>query len=461
MRRVRSDQRGFTLVEVLVTLALVAALATITISVVDSLFNSNLRANQLLEQQQTIETTYGFFAQRLALAQRNLGDVTGSGANQKIDPLTIGPDQLMFTVNGVCYRVFYLEHEKEIRAATDPNGCQDPDIKPKRLPNEKVPAGHAGAGTTHVTDVNDPLFDPALDGPFVEDDPDTDNVDESALYADASYEISPANTIPPAPDGRPRLKIFQYFDDRDREINFDPEDTECSDPPSTDDSPYCDITNRTKIATVKVNVYVDAVLNSSAARVRARQYSQRFSLNQVCVVQDPNGGNGVTPGTVYDAERVDGLDDDGYRQLSSGDSETYQILQSADPDNAQDAQPLRSRGYATEPTWLRFNGAVAVRAQSGNATAEITVSLHDADTHQLIATDYLADGRREFVYSTPASSGAWQTIPLSGAFQLTDTGPDPSKRVYVKVTVKAVGGSIDYSTSTKHVWLQTEQVARG
>lgn len=165
LTRLKKEQ-GSTVVEVLVVMAIIAILATVTLGLVTSLFDSSLRTSKYLDQNTRIETVYGFFASRMA--STNIGKLgLTNDANTQIDPLTVAGDQFVFQSNGgggtlgasLCYRLMYFKNPvttlqgsfqaNSIWAAVS-SSCAS--VKPTIGPN----------GTSaQISASNDPVLDPA------------------------------------------------------------------------------------------------------------------------------------------------------------------------------------------------------------------------------------------------------------------------------------------------------------
>ena len=114
-----------------------------------------LMGSQRLSRDLDIGEFYGFMRATLAQAD-SIGLADGSG----VEPLSIAGDQFIFQTGRACYRVFYIERLKEIRASTA-DSCSSPAIQPTRGPNELFSDEDSNGDS--FLEPGDPHFDPAID----------------------------------------------------------------------------------------------------------------------------------------------------------------------------------------------------------------------------------------------------------------------------------------------------------
>lgn len=139
-RRARSP-RGFTLIEVLVVLSILGVMATLSVSIIESQLNGEIRQRQTSAQAVGQAQLVSWMSGRLARAT-SVGLPDGAGG---IDPLTLAGDQIVFTTpDGACHRLLFIEAEHQLRARTSASGCDAPGFRPSRGPNQA--GGPADAG---------------------------------------------------------------------------------------------------------------------------------------------------------------------------------------------------------------------------------------------------------------------------------------------------------------------------
>jgi prepilin-type N-terminal cleavage/methylation domain-containing protein len=433
-RSLARDERGFTLIEVLVVIAMIGILTGVTISLIIALFDSNIRAGEYLDQQTTIETMYGFMASRLATAQRPVALTKGSGNSQTVDPLSISGDQLVWeSPDGLCYRVFYVKRLDQIRA-TVATTCTDPKVKPVRGPNQKAANG------TDVAQPTDPDYDIALDKPLGQED-------SSFILASSVSRVPPAN----APQGATNPLVFLTpLGDDNLPLAVDDEASNSSNPNNHSDW-YDSAANREDVASFDVTAYVDPSVGEGAPRVPSRYYRQNISLQQVCNVPGA-GTTGATPGSVVEHLRVDGDPSGGWQTLAAN-AGGYDILAT----NGS-GDPLQSGQITSQNVWLNFNGAVTVRNVTGSF--EIKAELMKADTGD---PDFSAvadkNGRSKFIYSSGVSYSAAQTVPFAGNFQLPGAGAQADTQYIVRISIGKHSNSLDYTTKIDSEFLDYQAIA--
>lgn len=151
----RSNQRGTTLVEMLIVILIMSILSVGMVYLMTALFNSFTQGNQRYLQQTEQGTVVDFFQSKTAgvSASSDLALYEGNGA---VNPVSYAGDQIVFTAHGVCYRIFYLGYKRQLRAAASSDGCGS--IAPVRGPNQEV----AGGGYVE-TNPSAPDRDPVLD----------------------------------------------------------------------------------------------------------------------------------------------------------------------------------------------------------------------------------------------------------------------------------------------------------
>ena len=314
-------------------MSIMAILATVTLSLVTSLFDSSIRTSKYLDQNTKIETLYGFFASRMA--STNVGNIglTKASDPTAIDPLTISGDQFIFTSNGggsttgstICYRVMYFKNNvngaKNFEAGSVwvavASNCDE--IRPTVGPNQ------SGAATS-----SDPVIGSAgvkKGSPF--------------KLADSIQSTNPNSSTGPNLCGGPDigggstqksyttpLVPFAFCNQVLSPLGVASEAT----PTATGN--FYNLSGTTAAARLgevranQVTVYVGQ--QGGSASVPARQYTQVFSLAQVCAVEtevdlslpDPEpwrllgsgvdqipfsstawtkSGSGVDPGIYYDS----------------------------------------------------------------------------------------------------------------------------------------------------------------
>jgi prepilin-type N-terminal cleavage/methylation domain-containing protein len=157
-------QRAFTLIEMLVVIAIISILLVVSASFFTALFSSLIRSQETFSAQALQQTEFGYLNARLAQAtqvgltcgageSQNTGGTCSGGNTTNIDNLTIAGDQVVFKTTTACYRVFYVEQTETLWVASTSYDFLDNNhtvscasIAPTRGPND----------TTSTT--NDPIF---------------------------------------------------------------------------------------------------------------------------------------------------------------------------------------------------------------------------------------------------------------------------------------------------------------
>lgn len=467
----RGRQEGVTLAELMVVLVIISIIALVAVGIMVSLFDSNIRAGQYLSQQQTIETYYGFMASRLAPTQRGQVGLpycvpaqgqsngvcqNGERINSKcvaqaeedglcrtiIDPLSISGDQLVWRSNGYCYRVFYNEQRREIRAAVTSKVCEGRTV-PKRGPNEP----------NNPSDPND-------------DDPALDNLNESFVLASRIIKDKPEGA--PA-DARNPLVIFRYYQasedpntdsptfpvassvatgvpERANSANDRPADFQQATGEVTSVHPfYRELSNRGQVALVKGWAYVAGVDDDEARpRIRDRSYSQIFALNQVCDVEGTGGEDRlITPGTLIESGVV-GADEP---------ASSWEAI----PTNFGDVTDLRANTQTAGQTrLLEFNAQVGMRVQSGTQEAQVLIrALLERRDGQNWVEEADANGNSRFTVSqrVPVGSAVQSVARISGTFKLPAPPPGSSAtRWRVRIQAQRDSGPSNTQLNRSKQW---------
>lgn len=451
------DNSGFTLVELMVVVAILSILGAATVTLISSIFESNVRSQQRLDQQTQIESLYGFLASRMAIAQRPVGLQKNTGCpgdnNPCINPLSIAGDQLLFTSGGVCYRIFYLRDQKSIRGATA-NNCDD--IAPKRGPNETLPDnGQTGGDGDGNWEDGEPYYDAVLDV--------TPGQEGGAFILANNVTSTRPET---APSGYPNpLQIFTYLNEQNRSFgpSFDdnpnkyactegqvPADTTAGTPKANCDVSqwYDTFANRSEILSTDFTAYVAATLTQP--NVAPLVYQQNLSFQQVCSTPG-NGATGITPGTVMT------------RSVKSGAATgSPDITQTYAPVSISASADLESNKVDTQTAWFNYNGQITVAGVTA-APVQVEVRLYrfaEGSSTGTVVSD--STGRQAQVFSlgqTVTGTGNEMSLPFQGAFKLPRQGggDDPGDTYQIRVFVKGESGT--YSRDESKLFLDSEVVA--
>lgn len=458
---------GFTLVELMVVVAILGILGGATVTLISSIFESNVRSQQRLDQQTQVESLFGFLASRMATARRPVGLDKSSGCSGSqtncINPLSIAGDQLVFESGGVCYRIFYLKSQKQIRGATandcgsgTTGGSGANSILPKRGPNEIIADSSANGGNgDNVWQEGETYYDPVLDkapgdpgGPFI-----------------LAYNIE-SDRPNVAPTGYPNpLQIFTYLneDNKSWPTNDAPNKYACvagkvPNPNGGSGEVDCEVSawynkysNRGDIMSTDFTAYIATDIQQPA--IAPLVYQQNMSFQQVC--SDPTAsGSGVTAGTV-DVRKADY----GQEAATPGTISTAYSQVTLATASGSD---LQSGPIATQTAWLNYSGMLTVYTPTGGTDGPVQVKVQlfrtPVDDSESVVND--KDGSGEQIFSLAQTSSEKQSIPLQGAFKLPKDGAsdNPGDTYKIKVFVKG-GSGLKYSRAASELWLNYEVVA--
>jgi prepilin-type N-terminal cleavage/methylation domain-containing protein len=473
------SEKGMTLVELLVVCVLLSILAGISVALISQLFDSNLRSQQAFDQQQTINSTFGFLSAKLATAQRPPNTLTRPcGSGTCIDYRAIGPDQLVFSSGGICYRMTWIKDLRQIRLASS-GSCGDASIRPKRLPNQTIGDAFADLGQSCPTSPSNycelfrlPLsektnaqytgiYDPPLDEV-------TGATPGSSLLA-SGINPPPSDGASPfvfiANNGTSRL-AFTYTGTGS---GVDRNAKNCTlyvisgTPPSPCTTVAPSDPNRTAaddIAQVAVSTYILPTLSTQpVAQAATRLFSQQYSLQQVCAAT-ATGGSTATPGTVYNDDFVKGTPTQAtFRSVVQ--SSSYGTVDLGDASTS----PLQSVGYVPQQNELiKFTGAVNIAGPTAGSVGETdvraTLYQQDGAGAPVVATD--SNGTQNYTFSTqPAVPGrTYATVSLQGTFLVPLNSAQPTRKFFVRVEIRSLSsGTITYSTQATDMWLNTQWVA--
>lgn len=254
------EQRGFTLIEVMIVIVILAVLTAGSLSLVTFIFDSNIRSGQILNQQATVQESFGFMTARLAKVSPPIGTLNSTGA--KINPLSIAGDQVMFRSNGLCVRVWYAKWAEQIRAKTSAS-CTSAAIALVRGPNQTPIRGGNKAQP------GDSDYDVALDT-------------DPGPGANAPFVIA-GGVIPTRPSNantnvypNASLRVFNYQDLS--QVAIDENSSNGINPQAKSDSVstwYNTIGNRDNIGNMIVTEYVVPVTPAGvSSRVAAQAYQR-------------------------------------------------------------------------------------------------------------------------------------------------------------------------------------------
>ena len=452
VKKLLKRKDGFTLVELMVTVVILGILGAATVTLITSIFESNIRSQQRLDQVTQVESLFGFMSSRIAVAQRPIGATKTSGcpngASSCIEPLSIAGDQMMFFSGGNCYRVMYVKQppgttgdkQGQIWASISSN-CEDSSIFPKRGPNEKI--GGQGPGDFAA---DSPYYDKALDLPV-------GSTDAHIVLAKNINNSRPLN----APSDYPNpLRVFAYRDESNKDLNATsphPNNYACSTGGAVPTGNcavsdwYNTFSNKDEIMSVDFTAYVAAALEQPP--VADLVYQQNFSFQQICSV----GGTltGTTKGITTTQGETPGA--------SSGDVALSSAAFSDVKISSTGSSYLRSSNITTQNAWLRYQGQVTVKnipATGAQVKAELyKISDGNADALSSIA-------RNSSTFSLAHAVGSLgESIPLNGAFKLPEGSDSPSDSYQVRVTIKQNGGTAGtYSLDPGELFLTWQVVSR-
>lgn len=479
----RGRQEGITLAELMVVLVIISIIGMVSVGIMVSLFDSNIRSGQYLSQQQTIETYFGFMASRLAPVQRGqiglpycvpaqgqnpnqvcrqgsptspLTDPADPKLNNRcteqaeedgtcrtiIDPLSISGDQLVFRSNGYCYRVFYVEGRQEIRVAVTPGNCSGPTV-PRRGPNQQggsLPADEALDGM-----VNGSAKSFVLASRIVKNRPTNSPVDPDPLEAFYYYAAS-ANF-----EERPNTDPVVHADPPGEIATGIPNRSATTQRPQSTSNLgmlhpfYQELANRGQIAYVKGYAYVAGVDNENARpRVSDRLYTQVFALNQVCDVEGTGDDRLITPGTLVEGGVV------------AANQTNLNYNHSINPGGST-VTPDKQLAYATQVAGqarlIEFTAQTGVKSGGVflNPPAELTMSviLEKKQNGTWTETDD-SNGNSRFEVSQGVPAASSGVVRVSGSFQVPSAVPGgPVDNWRIRVEIKHDSGSNASMTSAK------------
>jgi prepilin-type N-terminal cleavage/methylation domain-containing protein len=446
-----SDERGMTLIELLVVCVLMTILAGITVSLVSTLFNTNIIAQQVLGQQQTTNTLFGFLATKIATAQRPPNSLRRTcGAANCIDYRGIGPDQFLFSSQGMCYRVMWISDLQQIRV-TSAGSCTATTITPKRLPNQTV--GQAFSDLNQACPTTPNNYCSLYRLPVSE----KNNSQYASVYDASLDELTGATPgsqllvsgITATAAGQPSLTPFVFKDDQGTVLPFAYN--------SKDSIPYNNINRMADVASITVSAYVlPTLINQSGVRVATSVTSQNFTLQQVCPttkVVPPPGliyGNSFVQGSPSQATSRTVAQGSTYSTVDVGDSATTALQSAASPQQNE---------------FISFRGALNVAGPTSGSTGEtdVRVSLYQQDGAAAAVTATDTNGNQSFTFAAlppVVSPLAFTTVPVQGKFQVTIDAGHPDRQYFVRMHVRSLsGGTITYSTQADDMWLATQWVA--
>ena len=454
VKKLLQRKDGFTLVELMVTVVILGILGAATVTLITSIFESNIRSQQRLDQVTQVESLFGFMSSRIAVAQRPIGATKTSGCSNGdpscIEPLSIAGDQMMFFSGGNCYRIMYVKQppgttgdkQGQIWAAISSN-CEDSSIFPKRGPNEvingKGPGGFAQDDVEH--------YDKALDDPA-----------SHIVLAKNIDNNRPSNAPSDYPDP---LRVFAYRDESNKDLNATsshPNNYACStggQVPSGSGSElvncavsdwYNTFSHKDDIMSVDFTAYVAAALEQPP--VADLVYQQNFSFQQVCSIG--GGLTSLTKGVAVIQGQAVGLS--GQADLTSSLSEVKL--------NSAGSQFLRSGPITTQTAWLRYQGQITVKNIPATG-AQVKVELYKISDNE---ADAIADGitSNPQTFSLAHQVGAsGETIPLNGAFKLPEGSDSPTDKYQVRVLINQSNGSPGtYSLDPGELFLNWQAVSR-
>jgi prepilin-type N-terminal cleavage/methylation domain-containing protein len=207
-RLIRNGQseRGTTLIEMMVVIAIIGILSIGIVYLMTALFNSSILGQQAAAQQSETSTASSFVGSRV-----NGCTAIGEPDGSNISGVSIAGDQFVCRDDTDCVRAFYVLHslptdEGQLRYATAPlSNCDS--IKPVRGPNETVDPHSGCPAPCYHAEPGDQNYDPVLDDP-----------EESSVLIDFASLSDGANSI--TYENEP----FTYMDADDHVISwFTPE----------------------------------------------------------------------------------------------------------------------------------------------------------------------------------------------------------------------------------------------
>jgi prepilin-type N-terminal cleavage/methylation domain-containing protein len=460
MRRLRSHlqagsgEAGMTLVELLVVCAIMGILAGISVSMITTLFDTNIRAQQLVTQQQTISSMGNFLSAKLASAQRPLNALTKScGAATCIDYRSVGPDQFLFssgdaTSSTTCYRVMWIADLQQIRVSSLPGRCTYAS-QPKRLPNQTIgqafadisqscpvtPNNYCSLYRLPTSEKTNPQYSAVYDAPL-DDLIGTGSSGASYLLADA---------IPSTMTGQPALTPFVFKDDNGTILPFSYS--------SKTGAPYDRTSNLNSVSSVTVTAYVaPTLIGQPNTQVVTRVFTQQYALQQLCAAT-AIGGSGVTPGSIYYQTFVLGNPtQSSTRTVSQGT--TYSTVNVGDVAQT----PLQSGEFGQQNQFINFQGEFNVAGPTSGSVGETDVRAtlykkdNPSDTPAVASDD---NGKQSYTYAfrpMVANPIIYTTVPLQGGFQVHLNSRFPNRTYQVRIEIRSLSsGTITYSTAASDI----------
>ena len=500
-------ERGVTIIEMVVVCLILGIVGTASMMLMISVFDSQIRASQYLDQQTTIESYYGFMASRLATTQK--GDVglpyckplrgdantvcediaaTDKRFNNKckadaeangncktiVDPLTVSGDQLVFRSGGFCYRIFYINtvdsfpdkpelQLEQIRAAVSTD-CNE--IAPRRGPSEAPGQGKPA----------DPIIDELYDQ--------SPAALRSFPLANHIIRERPAYASADAPNP---LEIFRFYgagDDTAQVPNgeFAPSTGIATKAQYADAGKqlnqiplfYRDVSNRGKLAFVKGFAYISPVEHGSRlARVSDRPYSQVFALTQVCDVSGSGGGDGggLTPGTMFEAQtiRPNSTNEsnwvaggNGPVNIGSGNLESDPLPAEAVPQTVDFQAQVQLRAedaqVASATATVRASVVLESRVGAGNWTkTEDAFGVSEFSKKALVLRRNFNPFGQQYGYENPTGDA----VTLTGAFHLPSSANPQNTQWRLRVLVDRLDGTNVQHLAHRNYTFLTYKVSAG
>lgn len=234
LRRACAAQEGFTLIEILVAMVVTGFVLVAAFYLVSGIFNSDTRSTQDLSTRDALAKATEYLSLNLGPATTGaLGVPCGyeqhascpsdgsSSAPERLVPTSISGDQLVFTSNGTCYRIYYgtppdpasdgAEYDLLVASAPTGEGCSS--VAP--------PGGLAGPskGTSDPDYSSDPVLDPSAPGHVFSQSllnstgaPLTMGVVNREVLISQNSLLTSLFTQASCPMGVDRVPVFTYLD---------------------------------------------------------------------------------------------------------------------------------------------------------------------------------------------------------------------------------------------------------